>query len=64
MAEHNENDNQVENVNKNKKRLVEADRSKTAADTTEQPDGRNFYCPSCGRYFYTADERNNHGCSI
>jgi predicted RNA-binding Zn-ribbon protein involved in translation (DUF1610 family) len=46
------------------KKPVKYTTSRAAADTTQRSDGRNFYCPKCGNYFFTADERNNHGCSL
>jgi hypothetical protein len=61
-----ENDDEfnIQNDDKSKKRLVQADRSLAAADTTERSDGKNYYCSKCGNYFYTAEERNNHGCPL
>jgi hypothetical protein len=59
-----ENDDEfnIQNDDKSKKRLVQADRSLAAADLTERSNGKNYYCSECDKYFYTAEERNNHGC--
>jgi hypothetical protein len=64
-------DSSDDNIEKNKKKIkTNADipehfvETKSASNTTMQSDGKNFYCTSCGNYFYTATERNNHGCSI
>lgn len=53
----------ADNQEKKKKKILPMPHhSLAAADPTERSDGKNYYCSKCGNYFYTAEERNNHGC--